>query len=90
MVGRFLQGLEQHVPTFADALDLVDDEDLAPQVGGCGVDAGQQLAHVVDAVVRCRVHLAHIEGATLADGDTGRADVAGLAVTQVCAVERLG
>ena len=51
---RLLERLQQDVPALLDALDLVDDEDLLLEVGGRGVDARQQLAHVVDAVVATR------------------------------------
>jgi hypothetical protein len=90
VVGRFLECLEQDVPALADPLNLVDDEDLDRQVRGAGVDPRQELAHVVDAVVRGGVHLADVEGPALADGHAGRAFVAWLAVAQVRAVERLG
>ena len=90
VVGRLLERLEQDVPTLLDPLDLIDDEDLDGQVRGARVDPRQELAHVVDPVVRGRVHLAHIESAAFADGDAGRALVARFAVAQVRAVEGLG
>ena len=83
VVGRLLERLEQHVPALGDALDLVDDEDLAPQVRGRRVDARQQLAHVVDGVVGGRVDLDDVEGPALADRHAGLAGVAWLAVAQV-------
>ena len=52
--------------------------------------ARQELADVVDPVVRCGVHLDDIERAPLADGDARLAGVARLAVAEVRAVERLG
>ena len=64
---RLLERLEEDVPALLDALDLVDDEDLLAQVGGRGVDARQQLAHVVDAVVRCGVELDDVQRAAVAD-----------------------
>ena len=57
---------------------------------GRGVDARQQLAHVVDAVVARRVELDDVERAALADGDAALAGVVGLAVDGVEAVDRLG
>ena len=63
VVGRLLERLEEDVPALLDALDLVDDEDLAPQVRRGGVDARQQVAHVVDLVVRRGVHLDDVERA---------------------------
>ncbi len=86
----FLEGLEEDVPALLDALDLVDDEDLVAQVGGARVDARQELAHVVDLVVRRGVELDDVEGTALADGDAAGAGVAGLAVAQVGAVDGLG
>ena len=80
VVGRLLERLEEDVPALLDALDLVDDEDLAPEVGRGRGDARQQLAHVVDLVVRRRVHLDHVERTALADRDAGRAAVVRLAV----------
>ena len=89
-LGWLLERLEQDVPALLDALDLVDDEHLAPQVGRRGVHPGHQLAHVVDAVVGCRVELDDVERAALADGDAVGARVARLAVAEVGAVDRLG
>ncbi len=90
VVGRILQRPEEDVPAFLDALDLVDDEDLAAQVRGRGVDARQQLAHVVDLVVGGRVELDHVERPALADRRAGLAAVARLAIDRVGAVDRLG
>ena len=90
MIRRLLQGLEQHVPTLADALDLIDDEDLDRKVRRRGVDPRQEFAHVVDAVVRGRVHFADVERAALTDGDARRTFVAGFTVAQVRAVQSLG
>ena len=67
-VGRLLERLEEDVPALLDALDLVDDEDLAAQVGRGRVDARQQLAHVVDLVVGRGVELDDVERTALADG----------------------
>ncbi len=89
-VGRLLERLEQDVPALLDALDLVDDEHLAAQVGGRGVDARHQLAHVIDPVVGGRVELDDVQRAALADGDARRAGVARLAVPEVGAVDGLG
>ena len=89
-VGRLFEGLEEDVPALLDALDLVDDEDLALQVRRGRVDARQQLAHVVDAVVGGRVQLDHVEGTALADRHAVDAGVVRLAVDQVEAVDGLG
>ena len=90
VVGRLLERLEQHVPALGDPLDLVDDEDLPAQVRGSREDTRQELAHVADGVVGCRVELGHVQRAAVADGDARGARVARLAVAQVRAVERLG
>ena len=90
VLGRLLERLEEDVPAFLDALDLVDDEDLALEVGRRGVDARQQVAHVVDAVVGSRVELDHVERAALADGDARLARVVRLAVDRIEAVDGLG
>ena len=89
-LGRLLEGLEQDVPALLDALDLVDDEDLATQVGGGRVDARHELAHVVDLVVRGGVELDDVERTAVADGDAAGAGVTGLAIAQVGAVDGLG
>ena len=82
---------EEDVPALGDALDLVDDEDLRRQVRGRRVDAREELPDVVDAIVRGRIELDHVEGASLPDrGFARRAGVAGLAVGDVGAVDGLG
>ncbi len=90
MVGRFLEGLEQDVPAFLDPLDLVDDVDLAGEVRRGRPGPLEQLAHVVDLVVRGGVHLDHVERPALADRDARLAHVARLTVAHVRAVDRLG
>ena len=90
VVGRFLERLEEDVPALLDALHLVDDEDLPAQVRGRRIDAGHELAHVVDLVVRRRVHLDHVERTTLPDRLAGGAGVTRLAIDDVGAVDRLG
>ncbi len=67
IVRRLLERLEKDVPALLDALDLVDDEDLATQVRRRRVDARHELAHVVDRVVGGRVQLDHVERAALPD-----------------------
>jgi 3',5'-cyclic AMP phosphodiesterase CpdA len=89
VVGWLLERLEQDVPAFGDPLDLVDDEHLAPKVRRRRDDRAQQLADVVDPVVRRRVELGDVERTTLPDRDARRAFVARLAVAEVRAVERL-
>ena len=90
-MGRgLLEGLEEDVPALGDPLHLVDDEDLRREVGGRRVDPRQELADVVDPVVRGRVELHHVEGPSLADRVAGGAGVARLTVRDVGAVDGLG
>ena len=63
---------------------------LLLQVGRRRVDARQQLAHVVDAVVARGVQLDDVERAPFADGHAAVARVVWLAVDGVRAVDRLG
>ena len=90
VIGRFLECLQEDVPALLDPLDLVDDEDLAAQVRRRRVNTRQQVAHVVDLVVRGGVHLHHVEGSTIADRDAGLARVVRFAVDQVRAIQGLG
>ena len=87
---RLFKRLEEDVPALRDALDLVDDEDLRGEVRRRRVDPGQQLADVVDPVVRGGIELHDIERAALADRVARGARVARLAVRDVRAVDRLG
>ena len=89
-VGRLLERLEEDVPALLDALDLVDDEDLVAQVGRSRIDARHELAHVVDLVVGRGIELDDVEGPPFADGRAAGTGVAGLAIAQVGAVDRLG
>ncbi len=91
-LGRLLERLEERVPRVArDLVRLVEDVDLAPQVRRRVVEAVAELAHVVDAAVGRGVDLDQVQGASLADGDARRADVARVRVrAEVRAVERLG
>ena len=90
VVGRLLESLEEHVPALGDALDLVDDEDLAAQVRRRGEDARQQLAHVADGVVGGGVEFLDVQCPAIANGHAGRAYVTWLAVVEISAVDRLG
>ena len=90
VVGRLLERLEEDVPALLDALDLVDDEDLPAQVGRRGVDARQQLAHVVDLLFDAASISTTSRARPSRIDDAGRAGVAGLAVHDVGAVDRLG
>ncbi len=90
VVRRLLERLEEDVPALLDALYLVDDEDLAAQVRRRRIDAGDELAHVVDLVVRRRVHLDHVERTTLPDRLARGTGVTRLAIDDVGAVDRLG
>ena len=72
-------------------MHLVEDEDLALQVGWRVRNKGDQvLAHVVDAVRSGGVGFDYIEGGAFCNGDAGAAGAAGLALGGGEAVERLG
>ena len=68
---------------------LVDDVDL-PAPRGAQAGVRHQIAHGVDAVVRGRVELVHVERAPLGDLDARGADAAWLTVDGRLAIERLG
>ena len=60
-VGRFFQGLEQRVEGLAgDLVRFVDDEDFVAVARRPVAYVFPQLAHLVDAAIRCRVDLDHI------------------------------
>jgi hypothetical protein len=70
---------------------LVEDVDLASEVGRGVVQPVPQVADRVDAAVRRGVDLDEVERATLADRDARGADVARVGVgPEVQAVDRLG
>jgi len=70
-------------------VDLVEDVDF-DVARRTQVDLGQQVAHVVDAVVRRGIEFVEIERPALFDGDTALTLATGLGiVTEVGAVERL-
>ena len=90
-LGRLLERLEERVPgVLRDLVRLVEDVDLAAEVGRGVVDPLAELADVADAAVGRRVDLDQVEGPALADRDARRARVARVAVAQVRAVEGLG
>ena len=90
-VGRLLERLEERVPgVLGDLVRLVEDVDLASQFAGRVGEALAELADVVDAAVAGGVDLDEVERRALADRDARRAGVAGVAVLEVRAVERLG
>ena len=70
-------------------MDLVDDVDLALQLGRLVAHAVAQLADVVDAVVRGAVDLVVVDRGAVGDGDARRALAAGDA-DALLAAERLG
>ena len=90
MLGWLLERLEQDVPALGDPLDLVDDEDLPAEVGRGGPGPLDELADLLDPVVRRGVELDDVERSALPDGDTRRTAVARIAILEVGAVERLG
>ena len=70
--GRLLEGLEEGVGGLAlDFMGLVDQVDLEVGSGVGGAVAGvlTQVPDVVDAAVRCGVHLDEVEVAALVEGD---------------------
>ena len=90
-VGRLLERLQQRVPgVLGDLVRLVEDVDLAPELAGRIRQALAQVADVVDAAVAGGVDLDEVERRALADRDARRAAVAGVAVLEVRAVDRLG
>ena len=91
-VGRLLERLEEGVPgVLRDLVGLVEDVDLAPEVGGGVAQALAQLADIVDAAIGRGVDLDQVQGPALADGVARVTRVAGIGVgSEVLAVERLG
>ena len=90
-VGRLLERLEQGVPGVArDLVRLVEDVDLAPELAGRVRQPLAQVPDGVDAAVARGVDLDEVERGALPDRDARRAAVAGVAVLQVGAVDRLG
>ena len=89
---RLLEPLQEGVPgVIREAVHLVEDEDLALQVGWRVRNKGDQvLAHVVDAVGGGGVGFDHVEGGALCNGDARAAGAAGFALGGGEAVERLG
>jgi hypothetical protein len=71
-VGRLLERLQERVPgVLRDLVGLVEDVDLAPQVGRGVVDALPKLADRVDAAVGGGVDLDEVKRPALADRDAG-------------------
>ena len=90
-VGRLLERLQERVPgVLRDLVRLVEDVDLAGEVGRGVVDPLPQVADRVDAAVRRGVDLDEVHRPALADRDARRAGVARVAVLEVRAVDGLG
>ena len=90
MPGRVFECLQQRVRgALRQHVDLVEDVHLAP-AGRAERRPFVQLADAVDAVVRSRVELEHVEGRAVLDRPTHLAGAARLAVGHVRAVEGLG
>ena len=88
---RLLERLEQRVPGVpGDLVGLVEDVDLPAQLARRIGQPLAQASDVVDAAIAGGVDLDQVEGRPLADRDARGAGVAGVAVAQVRAVERLG
>ena len=90
VLGRLLERLQERVPgILRDLVGLVEDVDLAAEVGRGVVDPLAQFPDRVDPAVRGRIDLDEVERPSLADGDTRLAGIARVAVTQVRAIEGL-
>ena len=90
-LGRLLERLQERVPGVPrDLVGLVEDVDLAGEIGRGVVDALPEIPDRVDAAVRCCVDLDEVHCPALADRDARRAGVARVAVLQVRAVDGLG
>ena len=91
MLRRLLDDLEEGVEgRHGEHVHLVDDIDPAGDLRG-GVDrVVPEDAHLVDAVVGCRVDLQHVQAASRIDGTAGGAVAAGASVLEVGAVEGFG
>ena len=91
MLRRLLDDLQKGVEgRHGEHVHLVDDIDPAGDLRG-GVDrVVPEDAHLVDAVVGCRVDLQNIQAASRIDGAAGSAVAAGASVLEVGAVEGFG
>jgi hypothetical protein len=90
-VGWLLERLQEGVPgVLRDLVSLVEDVDLAAQVGRAVLDPLAQVPDGVDPAVARRVDLDEIEGSPLTDRDTRLAPVARIAVLEIRAVQGLG
>ena len=90
-LGRLLERLQERVPgVLRDLVRLVEDVDLALELARGIRQALAEVADRVDAAVAGGVDLDEVQRRALADRDAGRAGVAGVAVAQVRAVDRLG
>ncbi len=91
MLGRLLERLQHRVERRPrQHVHLVDEVDLVPADGRRVARVIEDLAHVVDAGVRCRVELEQVDEAPGIDVDTGRADSARRRRHAFDAVEALG
>ena len=76
---RFLQRFEQTIEgLLGQHMHFVDDVDLGARAGRGVAHALDDLAHVVDAGARGRVHFLHIDMAGFGDGDARLAHAAGM------------
>src|SRR5947199_100296 len=63
-----LEGLEEGIPgRTREHVRLVEDVDLPPAESGSEVDLLAQVADVLDRVVRCGVHLDHVQRRRVGD-----------------------
>ena len=76
---RLFQRLEQAVERLLrQHVHFVDDVDLVARAGGRIAHAVDDLADIVDAGARGRVHFQHVDVAAFGDGDAGLAYAAGM------------
>ena len=90
VVGRLFESFEERVlRARRQHVDLVEEVHLGP-ARGAERDLGEQVAHVVDPIVRRGVKLVEIERGAFLDRFARGAQTARLAVDRVLAVENLG
>ena len=88
---RLLDQLQERVPGgVGELVRLVEDVDLVAALDRLEHDAVADLAHVVDAALRRRVHLDHVEGRAGGDREARVARAVGRRRRALRAVEALG
>src|SRR5262252_4979614 len=88
---RLLDQLQERVPGgIRELMGLIEDVDLVAPLDRLENDAVADLADVVDAALRGRIHLDHVEGGAGGDGATGVTRAVGRGRRPLRAVETLG